>query len=100
MLVTATSSSDPVASFRYRAMKGTVAPSANSLAVAATCRGCTLSSPAILTMCASFIPKQTDVHPLSNASGKQSYADGQDSTMVRLDYGISGVAASRHPGGP
>ena len=39
MLVMATSSSDPVASLRYRAMNGTVAPSAKSLAVAATCRG-------------------------------------------------------------
>ena len=59
MLVTATSSSDPVASLRYRAMKGTVAPWAKSAAVAATCRGCTLSSPAILRICASFISKQT-----------------------------------------
>ena len=39
MLVTATSSKDPVASLRYRAMNGTEAPSAKRLAVAATCLG-------------------------------------------------------------
>ena len=54
MAVIATSSSDPVASLRYRAMNGTVAPSASSAAVACTCAGRSFSSVAIFATCGMF----------------------------------------------
>jgi hypothetical protein len=50
----ATSSSEPVASLRYRATNGTVAPSASSAVEARTCPGPIDSSRAILVMCRSF----------------------------------------------
>lgn len=53
----ATSSREPVASFLYRAINGTVAPSPRSLAVAATCITGTESSFAIKIKWFSFIKK-------------------------------------------
>ena len=55
MLVTATSSSESVSSLRYRAMKGMVAPSSSSWAVASTCRGRRWSSVAIVSRNLSFM---------------------------------------------
>ena len=52
---TATSSSEPVASFLYLAMKGTVAPSDKSFAAASIWRAEIPSSAPIFAMCLSFI---------------------------------------------
>ena len=60
MAVIATSSRLPVASLRYRAMKGTVAPSVSRRAVAATCVGATFSSPAIFPTYDSFTRAPSD----------------------------------------
>ena len=49
--VTATSSKEPVASFRYRAIKGTVAPSFSKSAAAWTCWGVRFNSRAIFNKC-------------------------------------------------